>query len=96
MAGIDRAAVVVAVAGDAGFGVELVGDFGPHAAEDRFLGLEPGRPVALVDLVGMHVMRHVGVPRLEIGSTLRIPGARNKESRGDHDQQHQHAPEKSE
>mgnify|MGYP003693589755 CR=1 FL=1 len=61
VAGIDRAAVVVAVARDAGFGVELVGDFGPHAAEDRLLGLEVGRPVGLVDLVGVHVVRHVGV-----------------------------------
>ena len=65
VAGIDRAAVVVAVARDAGLGVELVGDFGPHAAEDRLFGLEPGRPVGLVDLGGVHVVRHVGVPRLE-------------------------------
>ena len=95
VAGIDRAAGVVAVARCPRLLVELVDDICPDLAKDRLLGLAIGGPVGLVDVRGMPVVRHVGVPRIERRPTLGIPGADGKQRCRDHDQQHENAAKQS-
>jgi len=64
VAGIDRAAGEVAVAGYARCLVDPVDDLPAHVAEDLLFVPEVRSPVALVDVGGMQVVRHIGVPYL--------------------------------
>ena len=92
VAGIDRTARVVAVARGSRLLVELVDNFCPHLAKDRLFGRKVGSPVSLVDLRGVPVARHVGMPWIKRRSALGIPGAGNEQRCRGHDQQHEHAP----
>ena len=95
VAGIDRAARVIAIARCLRLVVDLVDDLGPHLAKHRLLSLEVGGPVGLVDLRGVPVVRHIGVPGIERGTALGIPGPRDQQRPGDHQQEHEHAAQKS-
>ena len=74
-AGIDRAALEVAVDRHPLVGLELLGDLGPHLVEDGLLGGEVAGPVERADLLGGDVVGDVGVPDLERQAAPRLPGA---------------------
>ena len=88
-AGIDRAAVEIPVDRDTVFRIELLRDLGPKGLEDPgFLG-EISAPIGSIELLAFNLARHVGVPRLERRTALRIVNTHYEQRHHDDRQQDQ-------
>ncbi len=83
MPGIDRTALEIAVHRHAVAFGKLARDLIPHRIEDPVLRVEVSLPVRGVELARAQLVRRKGVPGLERGPSLRIPGAHSQQRRED-------------
>ena len=74
--------------GTPGLVVELVGDLRPHVAEDRSSALSQAAQ-SLLSIGRHHVVRHVGVPRLERRAAQGIPGPEHQAGNDEAPRQHE-------
>src|SRR5208337_2101269 len=83
MAWIDRTSLEVPVDWDPILRGKSLRDLGPQRIEDCVFRFQVPGPIRGIEFLCVELMRHIGVPRLERGSTLRIPRANAKQRHED-------------
>jgi len=89
---IDGTSLEVAVRGNPFVWLELPRDVISHLVEECVLGLQIRGPIEPSELVALQLVWTVGMPRLELGATLRIPGADGQQRERARCQHQHHAP----